>query len=218
MIPHHQSGRSPNQRIQDNHRTPLSSEGDLVRASANSGPSLVNAGLGINLPHLRTALNSDIETSILSQQLRLFQANQELLHAARREQEQGLSMALQNYNHHQVLQNEIGPQLFNHMNHFGALHHGMGLKPSMIGAPFQQENLLAEAYERGKEGVLRSILQRRGVDPLDRITAPQRFSGMPAERLGSLSDILDAPTIASSPQRFAGLQNLQRLSISSRTE
>lgn len=203
MIPHRYLGRSPDQRLQDNLRTSLPSEADLARASVTSGAvTSANASLGMNLPHLRTALHSDIGSSLLSQQLRLYQANQELLLAARREQEQGLSMALQNFNHQQVLQNEIGPQLFNPMNPFSAVHHGMGLKTSMIRSPFQRENLLAEAYQRGKEGLIRSILQQRGVDT----QAPQRFATMQAENMSALTNILDASINASAPQPFASLE------------
>lgn len=203
MIPHRHLGGHPNQQIQGNHRIPVPTDSDQVHGQALSAPlGSFRPGLGMNLPHLRTALQSDVENSLLSQQLRLYQANQELLLAARREQEQGISRALQTFSHHQVLQNEISPQLFNHMNQFSALNHGMRIKPNMNNAPFQRDSLLAEAYQRGKEGVIRSILQGRAAD---RVPAPQAFATMQTENMGAISNIIDASLHASTPQRFAGL-------------
>lgn len=192
MIPHrHLQRNNQHQQFTQNDRVPLQNERDFFQASgglvgghahghgvhgghaqhgASNGGGLGGLNMNMqnlqNLPNLQAALNNGIGgNDELSQQLRLYQANQELMLAAARRDQDGLSFARQTLTQHphQGLhhQNNVPPQaLLNH--HFGGLQGMGGLKSN--NNSFQSENILSEAYQRGKEEVLRSLLQARNGD------------------------------------------------------
>lgn len=122
-------------------------------------------------------MNNDLDNNLLG--LRLFQANQDLLLAARHDQEQRLSFARPSFAPNHPGYQDLAPQLFNQRNLFAGLH-AMGLKAPM--APIQSETVLSEAYQRGKEDLLRSVLQRSNADSLDMAMMPLQRFRMPTDR------------------------------------
>ena len=176
MIPNRFPTQRPNQGVQDNDRIPIPIDRDGIQGSANSG------ALGALRMNMFNLMNNNLDNNLLG--LRLFQANQELLLAARHDQEQRLSFARPNFNPNQGFQ-DLPPQLFNQGNLLAGLH-AMGMKTPM--APLQSESVLSEAYHRGKEDLLRSVLQGSNVDSLDMAMLPHQRFRMPTDTVDILAN------------------------------
>lgn len=175
MIPNRVPTHRANQGAQENDRIPIPIERDFIHGSTNAG------ALGALRMNMINRMNNDLDNNLLS--LRLFQANQDLLLAARHDQEQRLSFARPSFTPNPGFQ-DLAPQLFNQRNLFAGLH-AMGLKSPMV--PSQPETVLSEAYQRGKEDVLRSVLQGSNADSLNMSMMPLQRFRMPTDHVDVLA-------------------------------